>query len=87
MQVPKDTNATLEIMSAKCASVLRFVVVASSYVHAEKGRRSYSSTKIRKTQNEHLIIDCQNCINLKPISYFFGVYTACFLLSRIYLKS
>ena len=41
---------------------------------------TYSSDEIRKTQNEHLNIICQNLIvmNLKPISQFFGVYTTCF---------
>ena len=40
----------------------------------------YSTNKLRKAQNEHLIIICQNLIgpvfmNLNPISYFLSVYT------------
>ena len=41
--------------------------------------KGYSSNKIRKTQNEHLNIVCQN-LNM-PISwFFFYFYTTCFLL-------
>ena len=46
---------------------------------------STCSKEIRKTQNEHLIIVCQNLIgllvvNLKPISYFHGAYPTLFLI-------
>ena len=45
----------------------------------------YSSNKIRKTQNEHLNIICQNLnshiiVNLMQISWLFWVNTTCFLL-------
>jgi hypothetical protein len=50
----------------------------------------YSSNKIRKTQDEHLIIGCQNLkghyivVNLKSTFYFFGVYSSWFFIYRNY---
>ena len=51
----------------------------------------YSSNKIRKTQNEHVIVVWQNLIryvvmNLKPISRLFGVYTTWFLWPEIWIQ-
>ena len=48
----------------------------------------YSGDKIRKTQNEHRIVVCQNLIGsvaifLKPISYFFGIFSARFLIKKL----
>ena len=48
-----------------------------------KDKLSYSSTEIRKTQNELLNIVCQKfeqsvIVNLIPISWFFWIYTTCF---------
>ena len=45
----------------------------------------YSTNKIRKTQNEHRLskFDRSVAINLNPISYFFGVYSAWFLIKKL----
>ena len=49
----------------------------------------YSSNKIRKKQNEHLIIhrlskfDKSVVVNLKPILYLFGVYTTWFFIQKL----
>ena len=49
----------------------------------------YSSDEIRKTQNKHLIIIFQNLIclylvlNLKSISWFFGLYTGWLLIQKL----
>ena len=45
----------------------------------------YSSNRIRKTQNEHLIVvfskfDRSVIVKLKPINYFVGVYTTQILI-------
>ena len=58
MQLHKLANAYCVI---KCAELL-FCVVAPSFNH--KSLFAYSCNKIRKKQNEHLIIVCQNLIGL-----------------------
>ena len=66
-------------------TLIRFYKFSQEFYAPEFSQGYYSSDKIKKTQNEHLIIVCQNLIgsvvvSLKPISYLFGVYITWFLI-------
>ena len=51
------------------------------FLWASQKTSTYSSNEIRKTQNEHLIICCQNFIGEFKVDFiFFGVYTAWFFI-------
>ena len=63
-------------------TLIRFYKFSQEFYAPEFSQGYYSSDKIKKTQNEHLIIVCQRSVvvSLKPISYLFGVYITWFLI-------